>query len=63
MTHREIENINRNLAMGRKPSRPSSTARSRLPSALFHTLHLYRLHSHVFLSGVAKFLFIPLAEP
>jgi len=58
--HVEIENINRNLAMGKETVQAFSTAHNRSPCRpCFHAMHLHRVHSNVFLSGVARFLFVP----
>ena len=60
----EIENIERNLAQGKDTIRPFSTARSKSPSRRwFRRLCICIVFVPMFfLTGVAKFLFVPLAE-
>ena len=59
----EIENIERNLAMGNEYEAGDSRARSRSPCRHCVDASASALCScHVFSGGVAKFLFVPLAE-
>ena len=61
----EIENINRNIAQGeRDSSRRFSMARSRLPSRRSSRLSAICIVfvPMFFLTGVARYLFVPLAE-
>jgi len=57
----EIENINRNLAMGKETVQPSWTARSKSPFPLLSLRFAFVSCSYpmFFLSGVARFLFVP----